>query len=498
MSKAESDRVAGVLLHPTSLPGPHGIGDLGEGARAFVRWLASAGMRRWQVLPLVPPGAGDSPYSTGSAFAGSPWLVDLSALAQHGLLDAADLAPDRDLGRPDRVDFGAVHAFKGPRLEKAAARLLASPGHPLRADLERFRAAHPWIADHALFFALRDRERQPWWRWPEPLRDRDPAALREARVALAGEVDRWIAVQCFFDGQWAALRRECEAAGVRLVGDVPIYVDADSADVWTHRHLFDLDADGRRRFVAGVPPDAFSDVGQLWGNPLYRWDRLAEDGYAWWAERLGRAIEQTHFVRIDHFRAFSAYWSVPHGAPDARTGEWIEGPGMALFDALRRRLGALPVIAEDLGDIDAPVRRLLAETGFPGMKVLQFAFGGGADNLYLPHHHTTGSVVYTGTHDNDTTLGWWAHNPEHVRDHVRRYFGVSGHDVVWDLIRAAFASVADTALVPMQDVLALGREARMNTPATAEGNWRWRMGQGALRDDHAARLRDLATLYDRV
>jgi 4-alpha-glucanotransferase len=492
-----SERVAGVLLHPTSLPGPHGIGDLGDGARRFVAWLAEAGMRRWQVLPLVPPGAGNSPYSTGSAFSGNPWLVDLVDLAGQGLLEMDALAPDGAL-RADRVDYEAVRAFKGPRLDRAAQRLLEKRDHPLQAHLERFRSEHAWVEDAALFSAVRQREGRPWWEWPADLRDREPDALRAARRALGDEIERWIVVQSFFDRQWRALRDVATAADVKLIGDVPIYVDADSADVWTHRRLFDLDPDGRRRAVAGVPPDAFSEVGQLWGNPLYRWDRLAAEGYGWWVERLSRALWQTDFVRIDHFRGFAAYWSVPADAPDARTGEWVEGPGLALFEALRAALGPLPVIAEDLGDIDAPVRHLLAQTGFPGMKVLQFAFGGEADNVYLPHHHLKRSVVYTGTHDNDTTRGWWNHAEERVRDHVRRYFGVDGHDVVWDFIRAAMASVADAAVVPAQDVLGLGREARMNTPAVAFGNWSWRMGEGALRPEMAARLRHLAVLYDRV
>lgn len=486
-------RVAGILLHPTSLPGRHGVGDLGAGVDRFLDWLTAAGMRAWQILPLVPPGAGDSPYSSWSAFAGNPWLIDLDDLAAHGLLDAAP--PEQPFA--DRVDFAAMQALKGPALDSAADRLLA--GHEWTPAFDAFCAQADWLDDAALFAALRSAfDHAPWWRWPAELRRRDPQALAQARQIHAAAIGRVKAQQFIFDRQWRRVQAVAAARGVEIIGDLPIYVDADSADVWCNPDLFELDADGQRTRVAGVPPDAFSDTGQLWGNPLYRWDRLAETGYAWWIARLRRALALTDRVRIDHFRAFAAYWAVPADAPDARTGAWCPGPGQPFFDAMQAAIGGpLPVIAEDLGIIDDGVRDLLASSGFPGMHVLHFAFGGGADNAYLPHHHRQNAVVYPGTHDNNTTLGWWLAAPPHVQDHVRRYFGVSGHDLVWDMIRATLASVAETAIVPMQDVLALDARGRMNTPAVAAGNWGWRLHPHGLRDDHAARLRDLCGLFAR-
>lgn len=486
-------RISGLLLHPTSLPGGHGVGDLGAEARVFLDWLVSAGHRTWQVLPLVPLGAGNSPYSSWSAFAGNPLLIDLRGLAADGLLplEALEGAPHNS----DRVDFEAVRRFKAPRLRQAAEALLAAD--PER--VARFRAAQSsWVEDAALFEVIWQQEAlRPWWEWPEGLRDRQPEALDSAREQLRKALDISVAIQCLFEGQWAALKGECADRGVTLIGDLPIYVDANSADVWAHRELFALDAQGRRTEVAGVPPDGFSATGQLWGNPLYRWDRLEQTGYQWWIARLGRIFDQVDRVRIDHFRAFSAYWAVPADAPDAQGGRWIEGPGAPFFEAIQRALGPLPILAEDLGVIDQGVLDLLDATGFPGMRVLQFAFGGAADNFYLPHNHPVNSVVYTGTHDNNTTLGWWLDASEAEQDHVRRYFGVSGHDLVWDLIRAALASVAQTAILPAQDVLALDGGGRMNTPATAEGNWGWRLADGQLSADHAARLRSLNRLYDR-
>ncbi len=487
-------RSAGVLLHPTSLPGPHGCGTLGAHARRFVDFLAQAGVKLWQVLPLVPPGAGRSPYSSGSAFAGNPWLIDLDTLVSDGLLSSAELGADPGHGGAvgeDRIAWHEMMAHKAPRLSLAASRVAPSA-------LESFRHRAPWVDEAALFFAIRQRfEGAPYWEWPVELRRREPAALAEARSALAVEIDREVALQYLFERQWGALRTYAAERGVRFVGDMPIYVDADSADVWAAQDMFELDADGRRLDVSGVPPDAFSETGQLWGNPLYRWDRMAAQGYDWWIRRVRRVIEQTDYVRIDHFRAFSAYWAVPSGAVDAREGRWRPGPGRGVFDALRASLGALPILAEDLGIIDDAVRHLLADVGLPGMKVLQFAFGEKPENHYLPHNHTPDCVVYTGTHDNETTGGFWHSTGEHVRDHIRRYYGIDGHDAVWAFIRSALASPAVFAIVPFQDLLALGNEARMNIPSVAAGNWGWRMHPEMLRDDVAARFRSLVTLYGR-
>lgn len=486
-------RAAGVLLHPTSLPSPHGIGDLGDEAYRFIDWLADAGMRWWQILPLVPPGAGNSPYSSWSAFCGSPWLIDLRDLAEAGLID--DLPRARPHGP---VDYEAAKALKAPRLKEAAARLMATADHPWREALEDFRAAQPWVADAALFYALKQNAGdQPWWRWPAALRDRQPKALDRMRRTLSAEVDEVVVLQFFFERQWQKLRAYAHSKGVGVIGDVPIYVDADSADVWCNRDIFHLNELGERLTLAGVPPDAFSATGQLWGNPTYDWDRLAEQGYGWWVDRMRRTFEQVDKVRIDHFRGFAAWWAVPAGADDARSGCWRPGPGEKLFDALRAALGELPIIAEDLGVIDDEVIRLRDAVGLPGMKILQFAFGEDASQPYLPHNHTEHAVVYTGTHDNNTTGGWWAEAPEQVRDHVRRYFAFDGHDVIWRLTQAALASVCELAVIPMQDLLFLGAEARMNTPAQPSGHWAWRMPAQALTPDRAASLRHLTGLYGR-
>ena len=492
---ANQKRRAGVLLHPTSLPGPHGVGSLGDQARSFLDWLARAGVTLWQVLPLVPPGAGNAPYATTSAFSGNPWLLNLQELAAEGLLDAVDLA---DPGLPTAaVDYGAVYRFKGVRLRRATARLLASRGS-LRDALAEYRERETWAEEAALFTALKGAHQQrSWVEWPAPLRDREPEALSAAQTELGSEIDHQIALQFLFDRQWQRLRAYGRDRGIQVVGDIPIYVDHDSVDVWGNRGQFRLDPDGRPLAVAGVPPDYFSDTGQLWGNPLYRWDEMARDGYTWWVARLTRLLAQVDIIRIDHFRAFADYWEVPSGAPDARGGTWVRGPGKGFFDAMRSALGALPLIAEDLGMIDDAVRDLRDEVGLPGMCVLQFAFANDARNLFLPHNHAHNSVAYTGTHDNDTTRGWYASVPEHIRDQVRRYYAVSGSDIAWDLIRSAMASVAHTAVVPIQDILELGTDGRMNTPGVADGNWTWRMQPGATADWRADRLRSLIELYDR-
>lgn len=492
-------REAGVLLHPTSLPGPYGIGDLGGAARRFVDWLASAGLSLWQVLPLGPTD-NNAPYMCWSALAGNPLLVDLVGLLDAGLLDEGDLAPAAGLPGPgDLVDYDAARAFKEPLLAKAARRLLAEPSHLLAGRYREMREREPWLLDAALFAVLKRRHGGvAWWDWPAELRDRDPAAIEAAKRDHAAAIEEEAVALFFFEHQWAELRSYCHDRGVRVLGDIPIYVDRNSADVWTHRDLFFLDELGLPTAVAGVPPDYFSELGQLWGNPLYRWERMAEDDYRWWRTRLGRTLAHADIVRIDHFRGLASYWEVPFGAQDARGGRWVKGPGLKFFEAIERHEGRLPLVAEDLGIIDDEVVALREAAGLPGMRVLQFAFGGGADNTHLPHHHTADSVVYPGTHDNDTTAGWWAASPPHVRSHVQRYLGVSGERVHWDLVRAAFASVGRTAVVPIQDVLGLGSEARMNNPAEAKGNWRFRLADDPFRDELAGRLRDLAELYDRL
>ncbi|WP_044235877.1 4-alpha-glucanotransferase [Chondromyces apiculatus] len=494
----ETRREAGILLHPTSLPGPHGIGDLGGAARAFIDWLASSGLSLWQVLPLGPTD-NDAPYMSWSALAGNPMLVDLVALRDAGLLDDGDLDAPRELGEGPHVDYRAARAFKEPRLLKAAKRLLETPEHPLSGAYRALRDKEAWLFDAALFSVLkRQHGGVAWWDWPVPLRDREPSALEGAKKELADAIEAEAVTLFFFEHQWAELRRYCNDRGVRVVGDIPIYVDRNSADVWTHRDLFFLDEKGLPTGVAGVPPDYFSKLGQLWGNPLYRWERMAKDDFAWWRTRLGRCLTHADIVRIDHFRGLASYWEVPFGAPDARGGRWVKGPGIAFFQAIEKHEGRLPLIAEDLGMIDEPVVALRQEAKLPGMRVLQFAFGGGGDNTHLPHHHTEDSVVYPGTHDNDTTVGWWRSAEPHVRTHTQRYLSVSGDQIHWDLIRASFASVGRIAVVAMQDVLGLGAEARMNTPAEADGNWRFRLTGDPFRREHAGRLHEIGALYDRI
>jgi len=489
-------RHAGILLHPTSLPGAGGIGDLGDGAYQFVDWLVAAGQTRWQILPLGPTGMGNSPYSAFSAFAGNPDLVALDRLVNDGLLLPSDLT---EAARA--ADANATRHARTTALRLAAERLQATPSSPLRAELEAFRAEQArWLDDFSLFMALHD-EQQTWWiDWPEPLRLRDPQALAKARERLSDSIAAYDFAQFIFDRQWRDLKHYANDRGVEIFGDIPIFVAYDSADVWANRELFQLDARGNRTQVAGVPPDYFSATGQLWGNPLYDWDRMQANGFSWWVERFRATFRLVDIARIDHFRGFAAYWSVPAGAPTAISGAWRPGPGIALFDAVRAALapdGTLPIVAEDLGVITPDVDALRLAADFPGMSVLQFAFGSGADNLYLPHNLTRDSVVYTGTHDNDTTVGWYATLDERTRDHVRRYLAVSGDDIAWDLIRSAYRSTAHFVIVPFQDVLSLGSEARMNVPGLAEGNWGWQMDADALDPERAQWLRDLTVLYGR-
>ncbi len=483
-----------MLLHPTSLPSDHGIGDFGHGARRFVDWLVEARISVWQLLPLVPPGPGSSPYATTGAFALSPWLIDLGGLVADGWLpgDALSSAPSFD---PDRLDMAAVEAFKGPLLARAAAAVASAQPDAL-AD---YCAAEPWVVDFARYQARKaEAGGAPWWEWPERMASREPEHLDAFDDRHRSDIQQHIALQWLAETQWASLRAYCAAAGVQVLGDVPIYVDHDSADVWAHQRFFELDAAGRASRVSGVPPDFFSELGQRWGHPLFRWDVLAADDYAWWVARMRRACALTDSVRLDHFRGFAAYWAIPGDAPDARAGGWEDGPGAALFDRLKEALGDLPLIAEDLGEIDDAVHDLRDGAGIPGMKILQFAFGGESDHPFLPHNYTANTVVYTGTHDNNTTLGWWRMVDEPVRDHVRRYLAVPGHDIAWDMIRAAFQTVSQLAVVPLQDILAFDSGARMNVPGTVDGNWAWRVRVQAFHSSLAARLRTLAELYGRA
>jgi 4-alpha-glucanotransferase len=492
-------RSAGILLHPTSLPGAFGIGDLGPEADRFLDWAAAAGQSLWQVLPVGPTGGGASPYTTSSAFAGNPLLLSPERLVQEGLLPEAALS-DRPEFREDRVDFAAARPWK-ERLLRASWEHFRRHGEPVaRRELEAFEQAPEqaaWLPNWSLFAAIKEsRGGRSWLDWEAELVLRDPEALARVREELAEEAAYHVYLQFLFFRQWGRLRREARARGISIVGDVPIYVALDSADVWTHQDLFVLDGAGRPTAVAGVPPDYFSETGQLWGNPLYRWDRMEEDGFAWWVARLRANLKTCDLLRLDHFRAFAAYWAVPAYERTARNGRWVPGPGRRLFDAARRELGDLPILAEDLGMITEDVRELLADLGIPGMKVLQFAFYE-EDGEYLPHRYPRHCVVYTGTHDNATARGWFDGLKPEERQRVADYLGCDGPGIEWALIRAAYTSVADRAIVPMQDVLGLGNEARMNDPAEPGDHWSWRAPRRAFGVATMARLKRLAALTGR-
>ncbi len=492
-------RSSGVLLHPTCLPGPWGIGDLGAAAHRFVDWLADHGQGIWQILPLGPTSYGDSPYQTLSAFAGNPLLIDPDELVRLGWLKGDDLA-DRPDFPSDRVDFGAVIDCKGRLLDLAYGRFREQGDAGLRSRFATWcdgQAA--WLEDWVLFATIKDaRAGSPWTEWPAELRDRQADGLSAFAAEHPAELEsqRWR--QWIFHRQWSALRARAAERGVRFFGDLPIFVAGDSCDVWAHREYFQLDDAGRPRVVSGVPPDYFSKTGQLWGNPLYDWYALRADGYSWWLDRLRACLELVDGVRIDHFRGFEAYWEVAAGAETAEKGRWVDGPGADFFEVLREKLGRLPIIAEDLGVITRGVIELRDRFDLPGMKVLQFAWSG-PDNLFLPHHHPENCVVYSGTHDNDPTLGWWKHETGgDTRRFLHEYLGYGVDEPHWTLIRLGMMSVAHTFIATMQDVLGLGREAQMNRPGEGTGNWDWRMPEAAFTDAAAKRLARLTRLFFRA
>lgn len=502
-------RASGILLHPTSLPGRFGVGDLGDEAHRFIDFLAESGQTLWQVLPLGPTGYGDSPYQCFSAFAGNALLVSPERLVEDGLLAAGDIADAPDFDR-DRVEFGRVIEYKNGLLRRAYASFRRAAGAPLRADFEGFdRRAAAWLEDYALYRAIKDaRGGAAWNKWEAPLAAREPDALSAARDALREEVEAHKFYQFLFFRQWSRLRAHCRARDVKVVGDIPIFVAHDSSDVWANPDQFQLRPDGSPRVVAGVPPDYFSKTGQLWGNPLYDWGRMRADNFRWWVERARATLGLVDVLRIDHFRGFAAYWEVPGGDRTAERGRWVPAPGRELFLAIRGALGDLPVVAEDLGVITPDVEALRDDFGFPGMRILQFGFSSDARNKDLPHNYVPNSVVYTGTHDNDTIVGWFDSRPgegstrtaeqiERERRFCTDYLGTEGREIHWDFIRAALASVSDTCLMPLQDVLGLGTGARMNLPASTSGNWGWRFRAEALTPGIAGRLRGLTRLYGR-
>jgi 4-alpha-glucanotransferase len=494
------DRSGGILLHPTSLPSPYGIGDLGPGAFRWVEWLAATGCKLWQILPLGPTGYGDSPYQCFSAFAGNPYLISPDFLLEEGLLTSDDLAdmPEWD---PRRADFGILYQWKPALLEKAFCRFRDLGLEHHNKELESFKTENAfWLDDYALFMALKEAHGDgAWGDWPAGLRRRDPSALNQVRKSLNGQILRYMFFQYIFFKQWSSLKTFANARGLKIIGDIPIFVAMDSSDVWSHPDLFFLDSNEKPTVVAGVPPDYFSPTGQLWGNPLYRWDLHKSDGYNWWLERIRFTLKLVDIVRIDHFRGFGGYWEIPGEAPTAEHGRWVPGPGANFFKAVQTTFADMPIIAEDLGEITPDVHALRDEFELPGMKILQFAFSG-PDNPFLPHQFTRNSVVYTGTHDNDTARGWYDTAPEKEMEFARRYFLRSwqnGVDFAWDLIRTAWSSVPDFALAPMQDFLAFGTEARFNYPSRLGDNWEWRIINEDMSEDLKNKIRELNWLYQR-
>lgn len=491
-----TSRQSGLLLHPTSLSGPEGFGTLGNEARYFVDYLVRAGQSVWQILPLGPTGHGDCPYSSFSAFAGNPDLISLSELANAGDLKSNELPPP---ACPEaRIDFAHWRTLRYPLLKKAAERFLNGCS-ARKAEFEQFCATHAdWLNDYAFYRAMRAaRQHKPWFEWPAAVRAREEAALHEWGNRLAAKISFEKYLQFCFFTQWFALKEYANARGVEFFGDLPIFVAQDSADVWANQQLFQLDSTGRPRMMAGVPPDYFSESGQLWGNPLYDWDAARAQNYSWWQARLRWNLSQCDRVRIDHFRGFAACWAVPQGESSAENGHWQPGPGADFFHHLHTSMGDLPLVAEDLGVITPDVEKLRDDFDLPGMKILQFAFDSGPRNPYLPHHYPQNAVVYTGTHDNTTTLAWWQSLDAGGKQRVRDYLDSRCRDMPWPLIRYALASCARLAIFPLQDLLKLGAAARMNHPGTATGNWNWRLLPGQLEPVAAERLAGLCRLFDR-
>ncbi|MCS6885137.1 MAG: 4-alpha-glucanotransferase [Acidobacteriota bacterium] len=497
-------RASGILLHPVSLPSQFGIGDLGKPAYEFASFLAEAGQTYWQVLPLGPTGYGDSPYQSFSAMAGNPLLISPEKLVQAGLLSKTDL-PEKPDFPLERIDYGKVIELKTSLLRRAYSNYKATSSSPFRDEFSFFCSnASSWLDDYALYRSIKDRYAgKAWYDWPLPLAKRDPAALAEAKENLSDDISMHKFFQFLFFRQWIELKTYANKLGIKIIGDIPIFVSYDSADVWQNLDYFKVDEQSRPTVVAGVPPDYFSKTGQLWGNPIYDWDKMKQDGFRWWIARVKLMLQLVDVVRFDHFRGFAACWEVPAGEQTAVRGRWVKVPGKELFSAIRTALGDVPIIAEDLGVITPDVEALRDEFGFPGMRVLQFAFGGDPDCADLPHNHIKNCVVYTGTHDNDTIVGWYRSRLATKAataeiDYCLRYLNSDGSNIHWDFIRAAFASVADTAIVPVQDLLGLGSEARMNLPASDQGNWNWRMQDGALTAELAVKLRQLTAIYGRL
>ena len=492
-------RSSGILLHPTSLPGPYGIGEVGSMSKQWLNFLDRTGCGLWQVLPLGPTGFGDSPYQCFSAFAGNPYLISIESLVALDLLNESDLNEIPDFPA-NKVDFGSLIPWKISLLNIAFQNFKKMPDHSLRSKYEAFKLDQAgWLHDFTLFMALKESYGGgSWIEWPKPIRERNPEALAKSRLIHAEAIEKQSFNQFLFFSQWEEIRKYASEKEILIIGDIPIFVSHDSADVWANPDLFYLDNTGKPTVVAGVPPDYFSETGQLWGNPLYRWEVHKASGYAWWLERLKAVLSLVDIVRLDHFRGFSGYWEIPGDAKTAQKGRWVPGPGADLFNEVRKNLGSLPIIAEDLGVITSDVTNLRLEFDLPGMKILQFAFASDAKDPFLPHNYENNCVVYTGTHDNDTARGWYERVSEEEKHTYRRYFDRDGSNAAWDLIRGVWASVAVFGLAPMQDFLNLGNEARMNYPGNPSGNWSWRMSDCAMSDDLVEKIADLNTIYART
>jgi 4-alpha-glucanotransferase len=490
-------RCSGILLHPTSLPGPFGIGTLGRECRDLIDFLVASDQSIWQILPLGPTGYGDSPYSSYSAFAGNPLLICPEQLVREGDLNPADLVPFQ--GNFPTVDYLVATRMHYQLLDQAWQNFRQRASAARQQDFSAFCQAQAyWLDDYAIFRALRSHfGEMPWYDWPEDIRQRQESALRSWGAQLDAGVLRQKFIQFVFFQQWISIKNYANSRGIKILGDLPIFVAHDSSDVWANQQLFLLGPDGSPNVVAGVPPDYFSATGQRWGNPLYNWEVLEKDDFSWWKARLKWNLQLTDLLRIDHFRGFSACWEIPAEDKTAANGRWVNTPGYQLFAALKKDLGKLPLVAEDLGVITADVEQLRKFCGLPGMKILQFAFDSGPDNPYLPHNIEKQSVVYTGTHDNNTTLGWWTALDSNQKNQVRDYLGHSCSNMPWDLIRTAYQSRADLCIIPFQDILALPESARMNRPGQARGNWAWRFPAAALNPELAEQLRDLGCHYAR-
>ena len=494
------ERSSGILFHPTSLPGKYGIGTLGKEAYAFIDFLKKSKQKLWQIFPLGPTGYGDSPYQSFSSFAGNPYLIDFDLLIEAHLLSEEDLKDIFFGDNEEYIDYGAIYNQKYPLLRKAYENFKSSDNNEMKGSLENFKRENSsWLNDYSLYISLKNHfNGLPWNEWAQDIKNREDGAMHHYRNELADDIEYHNFIQFLFFKQWGDVKRYANENGIKIIGDIPIFVAADSSDAWANPEIFLFDKERKPVKVAGVPPDYFSATGQLWGNPLYNWEKLKDTNYSWWVERVRANLSTCDIIRIDHFRGFEAYWAVPYGDDTAINGQWEPGPGIDLFNAIKSQLGELPIIAEDLGLMTQGVIDLREATGFPGMKILGFAFDSGEENDYLPHTYTKNCVVYTGTHDNDTLVGWFQKAKEEDRQFARDYLNSRADDEIhWDAIRGAWSSVACMAISPVQDFLGLGSEARINTPGVASGNWQWRLKQGVLNNELAERIAKLTKIYSR-